>query len=80
VFPANTGSSLIQTADEQTDGPEQLARLLAQLDATSAAGIITTSPSPTRTMRSDTSPVQVRFRFTSFTAVPAGHQYDAEYL
>jgi hypothetical protein len=83
VLPASTGrSSLIQTADEPTDAPEQLARLLAQLDATSAAGIIiiTTSPSPTRTMRSDASPLQVRFRFTSFSDVQAGHQYDAEYL
>jgi hypothetical protein len=81
VLPASTGrSSLIQTADEPTDAPEQLARLLTQLDVSSAAGIITTSPSPARTMTSDASPVQVQFRFTPFTAVQAGHQYDAEYL
>jgi hypothetical protein len=40
--------TLLQTAEEPVDGPVSLARLLAQLDATDAAGVIvpTTAPSP----------------------------------
>ncbi|MDT7563528.1 MAG: hypothetical protein QOG76_2152 [Pseudonocardiales bacterium] len=77
--------TLTQTADEPTDAPQQLARLLAQLEATVTAGIITTSTSPEasspdRTAESDTATTMVRFRFTPFAAVQAGDQYDSEYL
>ena len=75
--------TLTQTADEPTDAPQQLARLLAQLEATITAGIITTSPeasSPDRTAESDTATTMVRFRFTPFAAVQAGDRYDSEYL
>jgi hypothetical protein len=56
VLPANTGSglsdswvlgplhrTLIQTDHEPHDAPRQLARLLAQLNATDATGVVTTS-------------------------------------
>lgn len=75
--------TLTQTAGEPTDAPQQLARLLAQLEATITAGIITTSPeasSPDRTAESDTATTMVRFRFTPFAAVQAGDEYDSEYL
>ena len=77
--------TLARIADQLSDAPQHLARLLAQLDATLVAGIITTSnspepTSPNRTARSDTPRTTVRFRFTPFPAVEAGHQYDREYL
>lgn len=56
--------TLAQTADEPTEAPEALARLLARLDQPGVAGIIT--PSATRH--------GVEFSFTSFaedTAEPA---------
>jgi len=77
--------TLAHTADKPGDAPQHLARLLAQLDATLAAGIITTSicPEPassSSTARSDTSTTTVRFRFAPFTEGQAGHEYDSEYL
>jgi hypothetical protein len=56
VMPVSTGNvtredwgitvlhrTLIQTSDDPGDAPAELARLLAQLDITAAAGVITTS-------------------------------------
>jgi hypothetical protein len=44
--------TLIQTGREPRDAPQALARLLAQLDLVSAAGVITVSAEPTRTRTS----------------------------
>jgi hypothetical protein len=41
--------TLIQTDRQPLDAPQQLVRLLAQLDATNAAGIVTTSGGPAPT-------------------------------
>jgi hypothetical protein len=65
VLPMTTGSgqpdiwvtsplhrTLIQTSDEPADAPEDLTRLLSQLDATDAAGVITAAldePAPAST-------------------------------
>jgi hypothetical protein len=47
--------TLIQTGREPRDAPQALARLLAQLDLVSAAGVITVSAEPTRTTSTRTS-------------------------
>jgi len=69
---------LAQTNDDPGDAPVTLTRLLAQLDTTSAAGIITvmTEPTPSGNAASAT----VKFRFTPFTPSEPGRHYDAQYL
>jgi hypothetical protein len=107
VLPAPTGSgqpdswamgplhrTVIQTDRQQYDAPGHLVRLLAQLDSTNAAGIITAvlaterdadleSPLPTVAgdggARPEPTPT-IRFRFTPFRAVEPGRHYDPEYL
>jgi hypothetical protein len=91
VLPGSTGSgqstdwtlgpvhrTLTQTHDQPREAPAALTRLLAQLDITSATGIITTTTDPTPSDNgADTA---VRFRFTPFAANEPGRHYDAEYL
>jgi hypothetical protein len=87
--------TLVQTSEEPGDAATVLARLLAQLDAINAAGIIITSRSrdATRAGRADdlvadqSTPEQmaaqsttVRFRFAPFPSPPPGHHTGAEYL
>ena len=86
--------TLIHTPHPPTDAPAALARLLAQLDAIHATGVITTTiatPDPTTTnsdtiTASDTADTQttgstpVRFRFTPFPALGLGHHTGPEYL
>jgi hypothetical protein len=86
--------TLIQTSDEPLDGPEHLARLLAQLDAVNAAGTITatisdlTPPAPAADNRGNgpapapatTATTTVRFQFTPFRGTDPGHHYDPDYL
>lgn len=104
VLPGATGSgqhdswtmgpvhrTVIQIDEHPRDAPQHLVRLLAQLDATNAGGIITTSVATHRAAVE--SPVPggdghggasagplVRFRFTPFRAVESGRHYDPEYL
>ena len=97
ILPVSTGSglpdswsidsthrTLAQTDHQPTDAPQQLARLLAQLDSTDAAGIITTSTTSTTDDPppdpADTTNGLVRFRFTPFAATEPGRHYDAQYL
>jgi hypothetical protein len=87
--------TLVQTSEEPGDAATVLARLLAQLDAINAAGIIITSRSrdAARSGRADdpvadqSTPEQmaaqsttVRFRFAPFPSPPPGHHTGAEYL
>jgi len=83
--------TLVQTPDDPGDAPQALARLLAQLDLVSAAGIITPGREDTRTALPDelsTSQAddvvvhsgRVRFRFVPFAAPAPGHHTGAEYL
>ena len=77
--------TLIQMAEDPGDAPTALARLLAQLNLVSAAGIITTSREDTSSLtgaRDDltTGSGRVRFRFVPFPSPPPGHHTGAEYL
>lgn len=86
--------TLIHTPRTPTDAPAALARLLAQLAAIHATGVITTTlatPDPTTSngdtsAASDTVDIQtavstpVRFRFTPFPALGLGHHTGPEYL
>jgi hypothetical protein len=100
VLPAPTGSglgdswsagplhrTLAQTDHPPADAPPQLARLLAQLDATNAAGIITTTHDEpdTSNVRDGADDGQynsasTRFRFTPFPIPQPGRHYDTDYL
>jgi hypothetical protein len=86
--------TLIHTPHAPTDAPTALTRLLAQLDAIHATGVITTTSTtadPT-TSDSDTiaasntadmqaaTPASLRFRFTPFPALGLGHHTGPEYL
>jgi len=99
VLPASVGSghrdgwsvnalhrTLIQTSTDPGDAPTALARLLAQLDLTSAAGIISTSQE-----RAGQAPAaegadpmtgtdRIRFRFIPFASPAPGHHTGQEYL
>lgn len=77
--------TLAQTSEDPGDAPAALARLLAQLDLVSAAGVITTG------QVDDTDPVddvddvpvngsRVRFRFVPFASPAPGRHTGAEYL
>ena len=107
VLPASTGNgsrgdwsvtvlhrTLAQTSEPPGDAATVLARLLAQLDAVSAAGVVITSHrggagAPTAdsagTRRVEVEQVavdaaSVRFRFLPFPSPPPGHHTGAEYL
>jgi hypothetical protein len=78
--------TLIQTSQDPGDAPAVLARLLAQLDAISAAGIILITRGGPR--GGDAAPdgatiaeaAAVRFQFIPFAAPPPGHDTESEYL
>lgn len=81
--------TLIQTGFEPRDAPLALARLLAQLDLGSAAGVITVSAEPARGGSSEGAPAgergkagagQLRFRFAPFAGPEPGRHTDTEYL
>jgi hypothetical protein len=99
VLPASVGSggrgdwgvnvlhrTLTQTAEAPGDAPAVLARLLAQLDAIDAAGVVTVGRAGARDAGE---PVDdgigaessvLRFRFTPFASPPPGPPTGAEYL
>ena len=75
--------TLIQTSHHPGDAPDVLAGLLAQLDAISAAGIITTTRD--RQAHATEKGSEVRFQFVPFVAPSRsdhrdGERDDAEYL
>jgi hypothetical protein len=86
--------TLIQTADSPEPAPAALARLLAQLDLISAAGIISTSrkdpvDSPGAADTTEhavgvddvvAESTRVRFRFTPFTSPQPEYPTDPDYL
>ena len=77
--------TLVQTPEDPGEAPAALARLLAQLDLVSAAGVITTSredASSPSDAREDLSAGfgRVRFRFVPFSSPAPGHHTGAEYL
>jgi hypothetical protein len=84
--------TLIQTSTEPLEAGDHLVRLLAQLDATNASGVITASIGSATTGRGaatttghgaadgDGGANAVRFRFTPFRAAEPGRHYDPEYL
>jgi hypothetical protein len=98
VLPAPVGSgsggelwinvlhrTLIQTSLDPGDAPVALARLLAQLDTTSAAGIIVTTRDGVGSGAQGTDGIAVgsaavRFQFTPFTSPPPRDDTGAEYL
>jgi hypothetical protein len=109
VLPASIGSgargewdlsvlhrTLAQTSRDPGDAAVVLARLLAQLDAINATGVVTTSRLPAATARSGieddpgadrstleeaaTDRTSVRFRFIPFPSPAPGHHTGAEYL
>jgi hypothetical protein len=82
--------TLIQTAEDPGRVPAALARLLAQLDLASTAGVITTSREDRTTKQASdavsgadelvTGSSQVRFRFVPFSSPAPGHHSGPEYL
>jgi hypothetical protein len=85
--------TLIQTPDDPGDAPAALARLLAQLDLVSAAGVISTSraghdrvgtpdAAPSADLNADTviTTSRVRFRFAPFANPGPGQHTGPEYL
>jgi hypothetical protein len=98
VLPAPVGSSsggevwinvlhrtLIQTSLDPGDAPVALARLLAQLDAISASGIVVTTRHGADSGAPATDGIAlgsatVRFHFTPFTSPPPREDTGAEYL
>ena len=84
--------TLIQTPHAPTGAPATLARLLAQLDAIHATGVITTTIAPVDPATSDTiaesnstdmqiaTSAPLRFRFIPFPALGLGHHTGPEYL
>ena len=79
--------TLVQTSGDPADAPAELARLLAQLDLTSVAGIVTahrarpgaaaeTPGSAGREAGAD----RIRFRFVPFSSPAPGHHTAPEYL
>jgi hypothetical protein len=88
--------TLVQSTEDPADAPAALARLLAQLDLVSAAGVITASREDTRDGkpgkgRTDAPRAgagddlvagsgRVRFRFVPFASPAPGHHTGAEYL
>ena len=106
VLPASIGSSagrdwsigmvhrtLVQTAEDPGDAPAALARLLAQLDLVSTAGVITASHGGTRREECTGAATpaaagddlvagsdRVRLRFVPFASPAPGRHTGAEYL
>jgi hypothetical protein len=106
VLPASIGSgtgrdwsigmvhrTLVQTAEDPGDAPAALARLLAQLDLVSTAGVITAAHEGTRREERTDAPTpaaagddlvagsgRVRFRFVPFASPAPGRHTGAEYL
>ena len=77
--------TMVQTSLAPGDAATALARLLAQLDAIDAAGVITAAaPRPVRALHHDDGEAEkdctVRFRFVPFPSPPPGHPTGAEYL
>ncbi|MBO0877335.1 MAG: hypothetical protein J2P19_28490, partial [Pseudonocardia sp.] len=76
--------TLAQTSSRHEGAPAQLARLLAQLDATDTAGLITThtatSDEDAGAIGPGSATAAVRFRFGPFRAAEPGRRYDPEYL
>jgi hypothetical protein len=88
--------TLVQTSRDPGDAPAALARLLAQLDLVSAAGVITTSSADGSAGTADgervgsedagtgehlaTGSGRVRFRFVPFPSPAPGRHTGAEYL
>ena|SRR5690242_5851713 len=109
ILPASIGSgargewnvsvlhrTLVQTSTDPGDAAAVLARLLAQLGAVNAAGIVTASRvrDAARSSKGDeaaaglsmpegeatTGSTSIRFRFVPFPSPPPGHHTGAEYL
>jgi hypothetical protein len=77
--------TLVQTPEAPGDAPAVLARLLAQLDAINAAGIVRVSRQGAPAGASADGSLEVgssvvRFRFEPFPSPPPGHHTAAEYL
>jgi hypothetical protein len=78
--------TLVQTSYDPGDAPAALARLLAQLDLTSAAGIITANREGSGTAEApgpaahEAGTDQIRFRFVPFSSPAPGHHTGPEYL
>lgn len=81
--------TLMQAPEDPGDAPAALARLLAQLDLVSAAGVITAHREDARTEMPDepsraedvvAHAGRVRFRFVPFANPAPGHHTGAEYL
>ena len=77
--------TLVQTPTDPGTAPAALARLLAQLDAISAAGIVAVEREDAAAPSAGgggtaLSAGGVRFRFVPFQSPPPGHHTDAEYL
>ncbi|MGQ0482710.1 MAG: hypothetical protein ACT4O0_17010 [Pseudonocardia sp.] len=70
--------TLAQTSHHPGDAPPKLTRLLARLNSTNAAGVITTITSPNPSTNGGDALVQ--FRFTPFAASEPGRLDDAEHL
>lgn len=81
--------TLIQTAQDRGSASVALARLIAQLDLISAAGIISTSREEPGAATGDSAsgvdemvaaPSPMRFRFVPFPHPQSGHHTGSEYL
>jgi hypothetical protein len=72
--------TLVQTSDQPGEAPTALARLLAQLDAIDATGVVVTQRCPDHGPDGVNHDSCVRFRFVPFTGPPPGHPTGAEYL
>jgi hypothetical protein len=73
--------TLVQTDHRPKDAAIHLVRLLAQLDTTNAAGIVTTGATDAPAGPEGGEPLaRVRFRFSPFQATEPGHRYDPDYL
>ena len=100
VLPASIGSghregwnvnvlhrTLVQTSGDPADAPAELARLLAQLDLTSAAGIVSAHRARPRAAAEgpgsaglEAGADRIRFRFVPFSSPAPGHHTAPEYL
>lgn len=76
--------TLAQTPHRPGTAPEDLARLLAQLDLVSAAGIVTITRDPTQPGAAPGEAAEpsstLRLRFTPFASPEPGHHTAGEYL
>lgn len=77
--------TLIQVSDDPGNATVELARLLAQLDAISASGVIAVGREGADAAGSEQERLSagsggIRFRFVPFVGPAPGHHTDAEYL